>query len=494
MRAKAKNPQAMSRPVRQFNLKSRLLSIAAVACVPLLAGCETFHTVAYSGEAPVMVGSPVRDNRTPMDGALSCLAWKMHDLNAPVFGIGVGDVKDYTGKYSQYEGASVTQGGSLMVYSALGKLGSAVRIHERFDTRIGEAELTYMDRRQLGDGRPHVLANGKGGENVPWLPYFGGSIIKSDYYIVGGVTEVNYNIQSGGINLAVNGVGGRGRVFTLNVAVDLRIVDSRSLVVLKTVSLEKQLTGYEVGANIFRFFGSRLWDVDAGAKNQEPMQFGIRMALEEGVVKLLGAVSNIDPQECLTDAGVRAAGEEAKREGVPPLPPASETLRDRKGPLPPHDDAPGPRPTPASVPVPVPARPDSLPPPGPDATPSSGPPIQLQDSGPLQGGGVSSTSIQIPFEVGSTNITGDASAAIDRIATAVTTGGTASVTLVARETETWDPTTRSDIIAKRIAAVTAALQAKGIAPTLIMVTWTATDDKMTRDGPGFQEIAKLKVG
>ena len=142
----------------------------------------------------------------------------------------------------------------------------------------------------------------------------------------------------------------------------------------------------------------------------------------------------------------------------------------------------------------MPARPDSRPPPGPDASPSGGPPIQLQDAGPLQGGGVSNSSIQIPFEVGSTNITGDASAAIDRIATAVTTGGTASVTLVARETETWDPTTRSDIIAKRIAAVTAALQAKGIAPTLIMVTWTATDDKMTRDGPGFQEIAKLKVG
>jgi curli biogenesis system outer membrane secretion channel CsgG len=482
--------------MRPSSLKSKLLGMAAIACLPVLGGCETFHTVSYPGEAPMMVGSPVRDNTTPTEGPLSCLAWKMHDAHSPVYGIGVGDVKDYTAKYSQYEGATVTQGGSLMVYSALGKLGPVVRIHERFDTRIGEAELTYADRRQLGDGHPHVLQTAKGAEQVPWLPYFGGSIEKSDYYIVGGITEVNYNIQSGGFDGAVNLIGPSARVFTLNVAVDLRIVDSRSLVVLKTVSLEKQLTGYEVDGNIFSFFGKaqNLWDVDVGAKNQEPMQFGIRMALEEGVLKLVGSVANVDYQSCLTPEGVKATAEEARHEGVPPLPaptPAALPLVNQN-PAPAPPLPPPPAPAPNDVAVPVPERPQGPPLSTAAAPPPQSGPIQLQDADPGQG--ADTTSIQVPFEIGSNTIGGDAEAAIDKIATTVSTGGVVRVTLVARETETWDPNTRSDVIAKRIAAVTSALEAKGVAATLIMVTWTATQDQMTHDGPGFQEIAKLKVG
>ena len=36
--------------------------------------------------------------------------------------------------------------------------------------------------------------------------------------------------------------------------------------VAKTVSLTKQFSGYEVGFNIFRFFGSHLFDINLGAK------------------------------------------------------------------------------------------------------------------------------------------------------------------------------------------------------------------------------------
>nr|WP_058752715.1 CsgG/HfaB family protein [Sphingomonas sanguinis] len=58
------------------------------------------------------------------------------------------------------------------------------------------------------------------------------------------------------------------RTFTQSVAVDLRIVDTRSLIVVKTVSLTKQYTGYETGAGTFRFFGSNLFDINIGAKGQ----------------------------------------------------------------------------------------------------------------------------------------------------------------------------------------------------------------------------------
>jgi curli biogenesis system outer membrane secretion channel CsgG len=212
------------------------------------------------GEAPVLMGTPVRDNVTPLEGSLACIARTLNVAGRAPLVVGVGDIKDYTGRYSINEGNAVTQGGSLMLFSALGKMGGAVRIAERFDPTIAERELGYMDRRQLGNGEMHD-ANG---QKVPWLPYFGGTIQATDFYIAGGITEVNYNIASSGAEAAVNNIGFKGRTYTQSVAIDLRIVDTRSLLVVDAVSLSKQFKGYEVGANTFRFFGLSLVDVNVG--------------------------------------------------------------------------------------------------------------------------------------------------------------------------------------------------------------------------------------
>lgn len=140
--------------------------------LPLLAlvlpGCVATTSVRLApGEERVLVGPPVRDNRTPMDPALACLATKLAAKPVRPLVIAVGEVRDYTGKYSVGEGNAVTQGGSLMVASALGKLGGAVRIAERFDPAIAERELAYSDRRQLGDGAAHALAGPTGRQSVP---------------------------------------------------------------------------------------------------------------------------------------------------------------------------------------------------------------------------------------------------------------------------------------------------------------------------------------
>ncbi len=263
------------------------LAVLVVLSVVSLSGCTVtgggIDTQRVApGEVPIAIGAPVRDNRSPMEAALACFGDQLTAANVKPTVIAVGEVRDYTGKYSINEGNAITQGGSLMVYSALGKIGGALAIAERFDPTIAERELGYTDRRQLGDGQVHQV----NGDRVPWLPYFGGTIARSDYYIVGGITELNYNIRSGGAQFSVNNVGPKARVYTQSVAIDLRIVDTRSLLVLKTVSLTKQFSGYEIGAGVFRFFGTELFDINIGAKGQEPLQLGIRTALEEGVLKL----------------------------------------------------------------------------------------------------------------------------------------------------------------------------------------------------------------
>ncbi|HEX7710866.1 MAG TPA: CsgG/HfaB family protein [Sphingomonadaceae bacterium] len=436
-------------------LPSRLARAALLASVALVSGCTIpAHEKVAPGEIPLVIGPPVRDNVTPMEGVLACFADHVAATGKAPIVISVGDVKDYTGKYSINEGNAITQGGALMVYSALGKLSGAVRIAERFDPSVAERELSYIDRRQLGDDEVHDLKGPNGDQKVPWLPYYGGTIRESDYFIVGGITEVNYDIGSGGFDVGVNQMGGKARTYSEQVAIDLRIVDTRTLEVVKTVSLAKQFTGYEVGANIFRFFGSDLFDIDIGAKGQEPIQLGIRAAMEEGVVRLVSAVTKVDYQPCQS---VQNGGHFATR--------PAEKLRTIENPT--------------SAPV--------------AQQVSAAAPVNQTSSGSASAGGGSD--VQVGFEFGSAQLMGDSLAKIDQIAAAAKTGAI-NVMIVAHDTENLDPGKRVALTWQRIAAITSALASRGIAPGAVQVTWQpdASDTSIHRDGPGMQELARLKVG
>ena len=430
-------------------------ALSAIAAAALLSGCVMVPQQRMAPfEAPITLGPSVRDNVTPMEPVMGCFADHVAATGRAPVVVAVGDVKDYTGKYNVNEGNAITQGGALMVYSALGKLSGAVQIAERFDPVIAERELGYADRRQLGDGKSHVLAGANGGQNVPWVPYFGGTINKSDYFIVGGITELNYNTTSAGADVGINQIGVKARTYSQSVGVDLRIVDTKSLLVVKTISLTKQYNGYEVGFNVFRFFNSKLYDIDIGAKGQEPLQLGVRTTLEEGVVRLIGAVAKVDFQPCLA---LRPGA------GMPIQTTPAAKLRKVDNP--------------------------------------QAAPVQANTGGVAvnalsqTGTRLTGSTTQVAFEFGATALGGATLALIDQIAAAAKQGS-AEVVLVARDTETWDAGKRDGLIDQRIAALTSALANRGIAPAAISVTWRpdAADSSMHRDGPGLQEIAKLRIG
>jgi curli biogenesis system outer membrane secretion channel CsgG len=442
-----------------------------------LAGCSTLQVkrevqAPLAKEASVVSGSSSRNNTTPMESAFACMAKAYNVAKVPVVSITVGDVKDYTGKYSQAEGNAITQGGSLMLYSALGKMGSAVRLQERFDTRIAELELAYADRRQLGDGKLHAVEAGK--PTVPWVPYFGGSILRSDYYIVGGITEVNYNIQSRGAEFAVSSIGGKVRTFTMNVGVDLRIVDSRSLLVVKTISMQKQITGTEVGAGIFRFFGTELLDVNMGSKNQEPLQLGVRTTIEHGLLELLGAVSGLSPQPCVdyalkgqlkadklqaaVDATTQPALEAA---GIAPQEPkplakAPESVNAAK-----------------DVPLPVPV-----------------------NAAQNNGKGGASGGVSIAFETNKSSLDGAAQQALSELAKGLAANKqqTAAIDLLTRETENLPSAQRRQLAQERAKAVSDALVINGVQSSRIAIDWLPdASSAIQRQGAGMQVVARLRV-
>jgi len=438
------------RPRGSLRRSSR--NVAGMVAAIALSGCATLPTQTFApGERPVVQGPPVRDNVTPMEGVLACFADWVASSDQPPLVIATGDIKDYTGKYSINEGNAITQGGALMVYSALGKLSGAVHMAERYDPSIAERELAYTDRRQLGDGNSHTLDNSDGSQTVPWLPYFGGTIQRSDYFIVGGITELNYNIASGGGEVGINQIGAKNRTYTQSVGIDLRIVDTKTLLVVKTVSLTKQFSGYEVGFNVFRFFGSDLFDINVGAKGQEPLQLGIRTALEEGVTRLVSAVTDVDYRSCMRTYV-----------GYTPMATA-ESLR--------------------TV-----ANPSAV-----AGGPASGVRQPMNSTAAIGGGGGNGQA-QLAFEFGSTELGGPSSARLDQIA-AVGDGGSIELVLLARDTEVLDPGKRDALTNQRIAVITAALANRGVPAGAIRINWRPdpADTTMHRDGPGFQESAKLQV-
>ena len=466
----------------------------------------------------MQIGTPVRNNVTPMEAALGCYARSLAASGRPPLVIGVGEIKDFTGRYSINEGNVITQGGSLMLFSALGKLGGTVRIAERYDSTIADRELGYMERRQLGDGTPHEVD----GKKVPWVPYYGGTIQVSDYYIAGGISEVNYNIASRGAEASLNNIGAKRRTYTQSVAIDLRIVDTRTLLVVDAISLSKQFSGYEVGANTFRFFGLGLVDINVGSKGQEPLQLGVRAAIEEAAIRLIGRVTAVDPMPCLalrTQEVQAQTSEEvfaqmtrdgqAAMDGNAPVGPMAEAPSQPMLPEAPMSQDPAilpPEPAPAPAPIMAPARAPappraSTPKPAPTATSpqtealrtatSEKKSLNSDTSGQAEQAG---EIVQIPFDINDAKLSIPAQSVLDRLSTALTRGPV-SLVLVARDSEKLDPAQRGRLLDQRLSSLVAALSSRGIPATSLSMTWrpAATDATIYRDGPGVQLLARVKI-
>lgn len=244
----------------------RMRKAPALALTGLvLAACQT--TVPYDSEGVTPLYSfPVTSNETPYSQCLRRLA-EIPGNNLPIFS--VGEVADKTGQVNfDDNGHALSQGVSEMVISALSKTGKA-NLVERLDLRIPLAEMKLAEQQRL---------------QRPITDY---ALPASDFILVGALTELNYNITSGGAQLFVRGIGGGGRTVVINVALDLRVVNAKNFSVPYVATLQKQVYGFEVEANVFRFFGSSLIEFDAGMIKNEPLQLGVRSVVEMGIYQIM---------------------------------------------------------------------------------------------------------------------------------------------------------------------------------------------------------------
>ena len=299
-----------------FNIAKTILAhkalpaktLGALSVAFALTGCMSTSAGSDGRYASPMGNAPVINNETPYSSALRCVASHVN-ANSQTMRIAVGNIRDYTGKEeADGSGRKITQGASLMAMSALGKAG--VPMVERYDTAITELELKYTNNKLIGDGQSS--GNNEDGESTSdYRKIFAGEIRGSDYYLVGGITELNFNIRSGGIDGSVSspaaqgwGVAAGGKIYVMNIGLDLRLVNSRTLEVVDFVSYQKQIVGHEVSAGVFDFLGGNLFQIGAGASAQEPLQLAVRSVLERAVLKMLVPLYHVNP----TDCGSRIAG------------------------------------------------------------------------------------------------------------------------------------------------------------------------------------------
>jgi curli biogenesis system outer membrane secretion channel CsgG len=283
------------RPLARAGAVISAAALTLTACATPVAGPNGLY-------AKPIGSAPVTANPSPYSAALVCIGQyaRQNKLGAPR--IAVGRISDYTGKAeADGSGRKVTQGASLMAMTAFGKAG--MPLVERFDTSISELDLKYSNNKLISDG-----PKGPGPGPTESRKIYEGQVAGVDFYLVGGITELNYNIYSVGADAAAGdkdpaGLKGnfRSSIYVMNVAIDLRLVNSRSLEVVDLISYQKQVVGREVGIGVFDFLNGNIFDVSTGAGAQEPLQLAVRSMIERAVVEISANLYGMPgPQTCLT--------------------------------------------------------------------------------------------------------------------------------------------------------------------------------------------------
>lgn len=309
----------MNRARRQMT-KPLALTLAAA----MLTGCVSTSADSDGLYASPIGNAPVTSNETAYSRALACVAETRR--GKPIPRVAVGQIADYTGK-AEADGAGrkITQGAALMAMSALAKAG--ISLVERYDTSVAELELKYANNKLISPGSP---------QDQGYRRIIAGSIPGSDFYLVGGITELNYNIRSIGADAFGAGTAtadAKGNIgykaYVMNIGLDLRLVDTRTLEVVDVISYQKQIVGREVSAGVFDILGTTILDAGAGESALEPIQLAVRSVVERAVLEMTTRLYRMGPETCsmaaadpLGDAGPAAgeAGAEAAANQAPAAP------------------------------------------------------------------------------------------------------------------------------------------------------------------------------
>lgn len=229
------------------------------------------------------------------------------------------DFQDQTGQfknngaYTDYSSA-VTRGGySILVKSLLDAgNGEWFLLAER-----GALKNLLQERQIINLTRGEYNAKvGTEDQKLPTLPpmLYGGTMIE------GGIISYDSNIMSGGLGATYLGIGGATQYRRDLVTVYLRAVSVQTGRVLLSVQSSKTIYSTSLDGTFMRYITvGNLFQSEAGFAINEPVQFGVRQAIETAVYSMLmeGAMKHLWEFKD-KEAGAKAIAEYIQRRDASP--------------------------------------------------------------------------------------------------------------------------------------------------------------------------------
>ena len=248
--------------------------LAAILALALLGGCAmnpSLQTLRDSEVSPTVQSSPIQKRLEDVP-----------ELDGEKITIAVYSFTDKTGQRKPSDmvaslSSAVTQGSEAWVIKALQEVGNGdwFEVVERvgMDNLIKERQLIRQTRE-----------NYEGENAVPLKPLlFAGLILE------GGIVGYDSNVAVGGVGASWMGIGASTEYRIDNVTVVMRIVSVATGKVLLSIATEKTIASHRSGADVFRFLdmGTRLLETETGFSVNEPVNYAVRAAVEQGIVELV---------------------------------------------------------------------------------------------------------------------------------------------------------------------------------------------------------------
>ena len=249
-------------------------ALAAILALALLGGCAmnpSLQTLRDSEVSPTVQSSPIQKRLEDVP-----------ELDGEKITIAVYSFTDKTGQRKPSDmvaslSSAVTQGSEAWVIKALQEVGNGdwFEVVERvgMDNLIKERQLIRQTRE-----------NYEGENAVPLKPLlFAGLILE------GGIVGYDSNVAVGGLGASWMGIGASTEYRIDNVTVVMRIVSVSTGKVLLSIATEKTIASHRSGADVFRFLdmGTKLLETETGFSVNEPVNYAVRAAVEQGIVELV---------------------------------------------------------------------------------------------------------------------------------------------------------------------------------------------------------------
>jgi curli production assembly/transport component CsgG len=248
--------------------------LATLLAATLLGGCAmgpSMQILEDTKTSPTVQDSPIQQRLEDVP-----------ELDGQKITIAIYSFTDKTGQRKPSDSVSnlssaVTQGSEAWVIKALQEVGNGdwFEVVERvgMDNLIKERQLIRQTRE-----------NYEGEDAVPLKPLrFAGLILE------GGIVGYDSNVAVGGVGASWMGIGASTEYRIDNVTVVMRIVSVSTGEVLLSIATEKTIASHRSGADIFRFLdmGTRLLETETGFSVNEPVNYAVRAAIEQGIVELV---------------------------------------------------------------------------------------------------------------------------------------------------------------------------------------------------------------